>query len=80
MRFSIRDILWLTALSGITAAWWIDSTTAQVQIDKCHRQLKACKQELWDSNSDMKAWKLESQRWMKRWGECRDGYDKGPDE
>ena len=23
-RFSIRDVLWLTALAAVLAAWWID--------------------------------------------------------
>jgi hypothetical protein len=24
LRFSIRDVLWLTALVAVLAAWWID--------------------------------------------------------
>jgi hypothetical protein len=26
MRFSIRDLLWLTALVAVLAAWWIDDS------------------------------------------------------
>lgn len=27
LRFSIRDLLWLTALCAVLVAWWIDRTS-----------------------------------------------------
>jgi hypothetical protein len=32
MRFSIRDLLWLTAIAGLSCAWWIDSHRQNAQI------------------------------------------------
>lgn len=31
MRFSIRDLLWLTALVAVATAWWIDRSRIEEQ-------------------------------------------------
>jgi hypothetical protein len=36
-RFTIRDVLWLTALVAVLAAWWVDRS----QLDAYARKLKS---------------------------------------
>jgi hypothetical protein len=31
-RFSIRDVLWLTALASLGCAWWMDHHFAEIRI------------------------------------------------
>ena len=35
-RFTIRDVLWLTALVGLAGAWWVDRNglVAEVAVEK----------------------------------------------
>jgi len=40
MRFTIRDVLWLTALLGMACAWWIDRQGQSSAIDKLNDDLK----------------------------------------
>jgi hypothetical protein len=34
LRFSIRDLLWLTLLAAIVTAWWIDRSRLAARIDE----------------------------------------------
>jgi hypothetical protein len=43
-RFTIRDVLWLTVVVGLTLSWWIDSRrieTAVVKLESDRRDLQA---------------------------------------
>jgi hypothetical protein len=33
MKFSIRDLLWLTALAALAVAWWVDRRALTGRID-----------------------------------------------
>jgi hypothetical protein len=33
-RFTIRDVLWLTAMAALGAAWWIDRSRLLQQVSK----------------------------------------------
>jgi hypothetical protein len=37
MRFSIRDLLWATALVALGLAWWLDNQTKHAAVDQSHR-------------------------------------------
>jgi hypothetical protein len=39
MKFSIRDVLWLTALIAVGAGWWVDRQSAALKLDHQLRQL-----------------------------------------
>jgi len=32
MKFSIRDLLWLTALVAVVAGWWVDRSRVQARL------------------------------------------------
>ena len=32
-RFTIRDVLWLTALAAVLVAWWVDRRDHKVTVD-----------------------------------------------
>jgi hypothetical protein len=34
LRFSIRDLLWLTLVCAVLVAWWIDRSDLSSQIDE----------------------------------------------
>jgi hypothetical protein len=38
LRFSIRDLLWLTALSAVLVAWWIDRTRLAKLLEKYNKE------------------------------------------
>jgi hypothetical protein len=38
MRFSIRDLLWLTLLAAILVAWWIDRKAQSERIDELEQR------------------------------------------
>lgn len=33
-RFSIRDVLWLTMLAAVLAAWWVDHSGQEARLSK----------------------------------------------
>jgi len=33
LRFTIRDMLWVTLLAAVIVAWWLDHQSIQAQID-----------------------------------------------
>jgi hypothetical protein len=33
LRFSIRDLLWLTALCAVVVAWWIDRSNLSARLE-----------------------------------------------
>jgi hypothetical protein len=37
MRFSIRDLLWATALVAMGLSWWLDNQTRYATIRQAHR-------------------------------------------
>ncbi|HZL87170.1 MAG TPA: hypothetical protein VFB96_02235 [Pirellulaceae bacterium] len=34
MRFSIRDLLWLTLLAAFAVAWWIDRSQLAAEVER----------------------------------------------
>jgi hypothetical protein len=52
MKFSIRDCLWLTAITAILLAWWLNSFTARYTIETSS-----------DGTSDI----LQDNKTMHRW-------------
>jgi hypothetical protein len=38
MRFSIRDLLWLTVFAAILVAWWIDRRAQARRIDELEKR------------------------------------------
>ena len=45
-RFSIRDVLWLTALAALAALWWVERTRATKQIEQLTVSLSAAEARL----------------------------------
>jgi hypothetical protein len=37
MRFTIRDVLWLTAVAALVAAWWVDHNAQRLRISALER-------------------------------------------
>jgi uncharacterized membrane-anchored protein len=40
LRFTIRDLLWLTALVALAVGWWLDRRNVAQQRDNYYSQLK----------------------------------------
>jgi hypothetical protein len=38
MRFTIRDLLWLTLLAAVLVAWWVDRRAQAKRIDELEKQ------------------------------------------
>jgi hypothetical protein len=38
MRFTIRDLLWLTLLAAVLVAWWVDRRAQAKRIDELQKQ------------------------------------------
>jgi hypothetical protein len=34
MRFTIRDLLWLTLLAAVLVAWWVDRSSLVARVDE----------------------------------------------
>jgi hypothetical protein len=34
LRFSIRDLLWLTALCAVVVAWWIEHSRLTAEVER----------------------------------------------
>ena len=48
-RFSIRDVLWLTALVAVLVAWWLDHTKTRIdwaRVRDIEQKLLAAKQQV----------------------------------
>jgi len=48
-HFSIRDVLWLTTLSAVLIAWWIDHTKARIdwgQVRNMERDLQSANEKV----------------------------------
>jgi hypothetical protein len=39
MRFTIRDLLWLTLLAAVLVAWWVDRRAQAKRIDELQKQM-----------------------------------------
>ena len=39
MRFTIRDLLWLTLLAAVLVAWWVDHWRQAQTVEKIRKQL-----------------------------------------
>jgi hypothetical protein len=39
-RFTIRDVLWLTVVAAVIAAWWIDRTRLFSEVSKLGAEVK----------------------------------------
>ena len=37
MRFTIRDLLWLTLLAAVAVAWWVDRRALEKRIEVLER-------------------------------------------
>jgi hypothetical protein len=40
MRFTIRDLLWLTLLAAVAVAWWIDRGRQTVRADRLTEEIR----------------------------------------
>ena len=40
MKFSIRDILWLTILVAVVMAWWLDRRVTTRRLEALHQQVQ----------------------------------------
>ena len=49
LRFTIRDLLWLTALVAVLVAWWIENA----DIKREHAMLEQQKAELTEQKADL---------------------------
>jgi hypothetical protein len=38
LRFTIRDLLWLTLLAAVAVAWWVDRRAMARRIDELEKQ------------------------------------------
>jgi hypothetical protein len=36
MRFTIRDLLWLTVVVGLGVAWWVDRSRLAREVERLH--------------------------------------------
>ena len=41
MRFSIRDLLWLTLVAAFAVAWWVDRSRLQTRLETVETQQRA---------------------------------------
>jgi hypothetical protein len=41
MRFTIRDLLWLTLLAAVAVAWWVDRRAQARRIDELEKAAAA---------------------------------------
>jgi hypothetical protein len=39
-RFTIRDVLWLTALVGALAGWWVDRSRLDIKLARHHEAVE----------------------------------------
>lgn len=40
MRFTIRDVLWLTALVALAVAWWLEYRSHTAKVEAMHRDAR----------------------------------------
>ena len=59
MRFTIRDLLWLTVTVALAAAWWSERA-------KLEQRLRTPR-EVWEQRADAAANLLQSEGWTTRW-------------
>ena len=41
LRFTIRDLLWLTALAALAVGWWLDHRRTMSRLEDANRQLQS---------------------------------------
>jgi len=60
LRFTIRDLLWLTALVAMGLGWWLDRSQVARQLDVAKRavpaQIETLKQELASQKMENACW------------------------
>jgi hypothetical protein len=39
-RFTIRDVLWLTVVVALLAAWWLDRRSSLAQMDEAQHDIQ----------------------------------------
>ena len=59
MKFTIRDVLWLTITVAFAVAWWRER-------DKLEQRLRTPR-EVWEQRADAAANLLHSEGWTTRW-------------
>ncbi len=42
-RFTIRDVLWLTALVAMGAGWWLDRANTRARLVTCEAEIQELK-------------------------------------
>lgn len=53
LRFSIRDVLWLTAVIAVTVGWWLASSSNSTRIEALERELHEAKAKRWDAETEL---------------------------
>ncbi len=51
MRFSIRDLLWLTVVIALVVAWWLDHRRQGAENVKINQQMEFYERQLIDTRS-----------------------------
>ena len=59
MRFSIRDVLWLTAVVALAVAWWLERGKLELRLRS--------PREVWEQRADAAANLLNSEGWTTTW-------------
>jgi hypothetical protein len=53
MKFTIRDLLWLTLLAAVIVAWWLDRRTLARRIDELERTAEIARLRASDLSGDI---------------------------
>ena len=59
MRFTIRDVIWMTALVALAFGWWVDHARNARSQDEAKRQYDAMMDGLHETQANLQ-WKIES--------------------
>ena len=46
LRFTIRDLLWLTLVAGVAMGWWVDRTWSRPSVNELLMEVRDLKQQL----------------------------------
>ena len=60
MRFSIRDVLWLTVLAAVLVAWWIDRRAAKLAAERNAAEMVALRAELKSMSSIVRLFQVRT--------------------
>ena len=53
LRFSIRDVLWLTVVVGLAVGWWIDHRVLFTELNRNDRNWYDLSRSIWESGFEV---------------------------